>query len=281
MGGISGSCSIHSKEEEIFVKWHPAVYNRLNILILFMHSLISLKKSLVVISLLVFSFSATSVFAFDDVKNDSEYFTAISYLEAKGIVHGNADDGGFHPGINMNRAEFVKVLVGANYEQSEFSKYSNEKCFSDVKPGEWYTEYACFAKAKGIIDGYEDGSFRAGISINFAEASKVIVNAFGVEYFSSEVWYETYVEALESMNAVPVAITTLDSPVSREVMAELVYRLHANVSSKASTQMFCTKPGEGLGGVVPGNNAYCCAGSKPYIEDENEIGTRGVCKLIE
>ena len=245
-----------------------------------MKSFFNFKKSLMaVVAILVFSISATSVFAYWDVKEDSPYFDAITYLTAQGIVSGH-DDGGFHPWSNVNRAEFIKIVIGANFPESEFGKYKDEQCFPDVTPGYWYTAYACFAKAKGIVNGYEDGTFGGGLSINFAEASKMIVNAFGIETLPKQVWYEGYVEALESRNAVPVALTTFDSYVGREIMAEITYRLHAKVTTKPSTQALCKMKGENLGPWSPYNNSYCCDGLEPFLEKSNiddNIGAAPVC----
>lgn len=113
---------------------------------------------------------------FSDVDFSHKYALAIGYLKEWGILNGYSD-GSFQPEKEINRAELLKVLImAAGHSPSE--AYGN--CFPDVK-SEWFSPYVCFAKAKGWIDGYSDGSFKPGRSVSKAEALKMIFNTFEVE----------------------------------------------------------------------------------------------------
>lgn len=131
------------------------------------------------------------------------YEGAIDFLVEKGVVDGYAD-GSFRPEQAINRAEFVKIvteLQGLDSEKlqsSDSAFYKN--CFSDVG-GEWFAPFVCYGKKAGIVNGYDDGSFKPGQGISFVEALKVIYVAqdVNVEHRFSEVskqgeWYVPYLE---------------------------------------------------------------------------------------
>ena len=114
--------------------------------------------------------------AFSDITWTDDVFNAVSYLEDQNIVQGY-DDGTFRPDNTINRAEFTKLLIEAAYHD-EFDSYGDATCFDDVPAGEWYTKYICFANDMDIVEGYDDGNFEPDTTINFAEASKIIVLAY-------------------------------------------------------------------------------------------------------
>ncbi|MDX9970452.1 MAG: S-layer homology domain-containing protein [Candidatus Gracilibacteria bacterium] len=113
---------------------------------------------------------------FSDVEVSHKYALAISYLKEWGILNGYSD-GSFKPENEINRAELLKVLtLAAGHSPSE--AYGN--CFPDVKDG-WFAPYVCFARTKGWINGYADGTFKPSQSVSKAEALKMIFNAFEIE----------------------------------------------------------------------------------------------------
>ncbi len=130
------------------------------------------KISVLILTTFVFNlFSATS-FAFSDV-TDATQDEAVDYLEDEGIISGYPD-GTFKPNNSINRAELMKILVGAANASPDPSKYRN--CFPDVKT-EWFSPYVCYAKSQGWISGYPDGTFKPAQSVNRAEAMKMLINS--------------------------------------------------------------------------------------------------------
>ncbi len=111
---------------------------------------------------------------FNDVDITSSYHQAISYLKKNNIVGGYADQT-FKPNNELNRAELLKILVEAADNNPEAGQYKN--CFPDVKE-DWYARYVCFAKEKGWIEGYPDGSFKPDSFVNRAEAIKMLMGVF-------------------------------------------------------------------------------------------------------
>lgn len=163
--------------------------------------------------------------AFNDVDEEHANFEAIDYLKAEAIVQGY-DDGSFKAGNKINRAEFLKIVMEASgVEMNEASS-----CYKDVKKDAWYAAYICTATKKGFVQGYADGKFRPEQEINFAEASKIIVNGLGIKVDESEneTWYEQYVKALQDNSAIPDSIPAFDHFMNRGEMAEVIWRIKAN-----------------------------------------------------
>lgn len=120
--------------------------------------------------------AATGDAIFSDVSTTHENATAIAYFKQAGWISGY-EDGSFKPEALVNRAEFLTVL--ANILDVDFTGGVYENCFTDVK-NEWFAPFICYAKVKGWVGGYSDGSFKPGQTVNRAEAFKISVNAFGM-----------------------------------------------------------------------------------------------------
>jgi hypothetical protein len=130
--------------------------------------------SSIIISLLIFQ---NAVYAYSDVANGSLYFAAINYLTENGVVQGYSD-GTFKPFNPVNRVEFLKIVYLAQGLDAVIPETSSSSGFSDVDGTQWYAKYIAFAKQRGTIEGYPDGTFKPGNTINRAEATKIILNEF-------------------------------------------------------------------------------------------------------
>jgi S-layer homology domain len=153
-----------------------------------------------------------------------KYETAIWYVYNQGIV-GGYPDGSYQANRVINRAELLKIIVEAAYD-NEFESYGNASCFSDVPTGEWYTSYVCFAKSEGIVQGYADGSFKPAAEINFVEALKMAMVGFWHEYTTEgEPWYEIIVVTGADFNIIPVDIDSFFESFTRGQMADMITRI--------------------------------------------------------
>lgn len=56
---------------------------------------------------------------------------------------------------------------------------ASAKTFSDVPAVEWFYSYVTQLSEKGIVDGFEDGTFRPGGTVKYGEALKLILLAAG------------------------------------------------------------------------------------------------------
>lgn len=194
--------------------------------------------SLLVLASVLFPLSASAAiyegYPFPDVPSTHPNAEAITYVRTNGIVQGYAD-GSFHPDRRINRAEFTKIMVEAT-GSSSIDEYATGGCFTDVG-NEWFGRYVCYAKAHAIISGYGDGTFRPDQAINLSEAAKIMVNTFllpqgGVA--PGDPWYKRFVEGMEMRQAIPLTVHAFSQKITRGEMAEMVYRIRANITDKPS-----------------------------------------------
>jgi len=179
--------------------------------------------------------------AFSDVPASHSNVVAIEYVQSKGIVAGYPD-GTFRPDNTINRAELSKIIIEANFTETEIEDCISDNTedswsyvfFPDVKKGEWFDDYICIAKAEGIVAGYPDNTFQPANSVNFAEAAKIISGAFGFSTSSDEVWYKPFVEELGNRKAIPTTITSFDKNITRGEMAEMIWRIKTNNQNEES-----------------------------------------------
>lgn len=162
---------------------------------------------------------------YTDVNTSHKYSSAVYFISAEGIVEGYKD-GTYKPENPINRAELLKIIVAANYTDADYGKFGTESCFDDVKAGEWYTPYTCFAKDKGLIKGYEDNTFRPDKSVTFVEALKIVVEGYKFEYSrSAEPWYKNLVEEASVNNLIPLDISGFNDILNRGQMADMITRI--------------------------------------------------------
>ena len=99
-----------------------------------------------------------------------------------------------------------------------------EPDFSDLEEGAWYTPYVLRMAAQGVVNGFEDGSFRPGAEVLWGQALKLVVLAAG---FSAkkpgedEHWAEGYRAWAERRDWAVPETEALDEPILRAELAEL------------------------------------------------------------
>lgn len=166
---------------------------------------------------------------FPDIYPSHINVDAIDYLKDASIIEGYPD-GQYKPSLEINRAEFSKIVVGAVVDDPQ-----GANCFPDVKE-EWFARFVCEGKERGILEGYPDGTFKPAENINFSEAAKIIANAYGedAQDLEGERWFQEYVDALAEEKAIPFSIEFFDENITRDEMAEMIYRLRADVKNKAT-----------------------------------------------
>ena len=129
----------------------------------------------------------------------------------------------------------------------------------DVELSTWYAPYVCTAKARGMVSGYPNGTFKPSQSVSFVEAAKMLAVNFGLPVNQKEarwdlsgqeqqVWYLPYTYALARKDALAPSIFTYDQRITRGEMAEIVYRLSTDTTSHATV--------DPLSGVIGPSGAY-------------------------
>lgn len=163
---------------------------------------------------------------FADVPLDHENYNAIYYLKNTDVVQGdsgqNLDIPNYRPDDDVNRAEFLKIIMeGNDIEVSEPA----DPCFPDVPADEWYSKYVCTAENQGWVYGYPDGYFRPEKTINEVESLKILGEVLDwekPELPDDAEWYEPYLIPAQEMKIVPKEDIAVE--MTRGDMAELVYR---------------------------------------------------------
>ncbi|HEY3375706.1 MAG TPA: SpoIID/LytB domain-containing protein [Candidatus Aquicultor sp.] len=136
---------------------------------------------------------------FPDVSLGYWAFPQIEDLAAKNVI-GGYSDGRFKPTATVTRAEFAKMLcLALNIPTGGTST------FVDVN-GNWAESYISALVAKGITNGYSDGTFRPSALITRAEICTIIARAKTLTTGSkpasfpdiSSHWAETSIELVAS-----------------------------------------------------------------------------------
>lgn len=196
----------------------------------------------------------------------SDQYNAIIKLCEMGVLHGYPD-GTFKPKLPVNRAEFSKMLVKLA-ENEEIGKKFSEitipadidelvRKFQDLEREDqngadtWYLSYIGKLKEgvltldkdgneyfKGIIDGYPDGLFRPGKTINMAEMLKMIIQTFAeaAPDKKGDEWYMQYllpatgkIEPIWDVNKFRSATEDdAEMPVTRAMAAKAMYDAYLN-----------------------------------------------------
>jgi len=179
---------------------------------------------------------------FGDVSANHANAEAINAVQSLNIVGGYAD-GTFRPDSLVNRAELVKIIIGAQFSSEAIDQCAKKNTkpnwtymfFADVPIDAWFAKYICLGKMNGIIGGYPDGTFRPEQKVNFAEAAQIMSKWLRVNTSSDAVWYKPLVDKLGEKNAIPPTIKAFDQGLTRGEMAEMVYRLKSNITTKESS----------------------------------------------
>ncbi len=182
---------------------------------------------------------------FSDVPSTHPHERAITWMEEQGLVRGYGD-GTFAPEANVNRAEFVRFVVNAVGLRSRAqtclsdfrASYGPKAQFlRDVEPGSWYEPDVCVALEQGIVTGYDDKSFRPERSVSFVEAAAILSRAYGIVAGPTDdtsPWFRGSVEGLAQKNAIPLDVESFDQPITRGIVAEMLYRVGASVANLPS-----------------------------------------------
>jgi hypothetical protein len=140
--------------------------------------------------------------AFPDVPDDSTespytFYEQIVSLSENDIVSGY-EDGYFRPAYLVTRAQMAKFI-----RRAYFASETDTSCgaFPDVSSDNpFYTEVTTL-KCKGIIGGYEDGTFQPDALVTRAEAMKFVM--FGLREREGDMDYLAYTGSEERFSDVP------------------------------------------------------------------------------
>lgn len=168
---------------------------------------------------------------FSDITDDKIYSSAVKTLNLMGVINGY-EDGTFKPDQNVTRAEFTAMLMRTLKLGSAGSKSAAELPFTDIDDNDssinWAIPNINTAYGMGVINGYEDGTFRPTANVAYEEAVKMIVCTLG---YGADVdvsvtpWYSNYITIATQIGATKTAskIGSAETPASRACIAQLLY----------------------------------------------------------
>ncbi|MDA1061028.1 MAG: S-layer homology domain-containing protein, partial [bacterium] len=162
--------------------------------------------------------------SFSDVTSANQYSIAIGVLSNSGIVHGYPD-GTFKPNNQVNRAEFLKMLLSLVY--TDIPVGGQECGFPDVKEDDWFSSYVCFGKLEGLVQGHPDGRFKPYEPVNLVEALTLISRVYdwNIDVTDGGVWYQSVVLLAQERSLVPMFVNSFDQPLTRGAVSDLLARL--------------------------------------------------------
>ncbi len=181
--------------------------------------------------------SATAADYFTDVTGEEPWYDAVAALYDYGVLNG-VSEGVLAADSTMTRAQAAIVLCRLfGLTEAEGSGY-----FTDVEDGHWYTEMVNAACENGLIQGFEDGTFRPADTMSRQDFAVVLYNIFQmIGYGYEDLWAfdlgaadaaEISDYALEAVSwGVQNAYITLDEnsnlrptdELTRAEMAEMIY----------------------------------------------------------
>ena len=148
---------------------------------------------------------------FADVPDDAWYAKAVGALASMQVITG-FPDGGFKPGSNITRAEFVTMLT--RFMDAPVSAQTAR--FDDVAAGHWASAFIEAAAAKGWVMGYGDGTFKPDDEITRAEAVTATNKAVG--RFPDKAFIDNH----------PQLLRFTDVPVSHWAFYEIMEAYHSH-----------------------------------------------------
>lgn len=168
----------------------------------------------------------TSFAAFSDVDDNNRYKEAITALSTLSVIDGY-EDGTFKPDGAITRAEFTKLIVFMLGLQSiEYTSYT----FEDVDPTHWARNFIQTGYDRGIIAGFDDGTFKSEEPVTYAQALKMVVCTLGYEQMAmlrtptGDDWANLYIQQANDLGLTKnVANQAQYEGASRAVVAQVLY----------------------------------------------------------
>ncbi|MFC4803925.1 S-layer homology domain-containing protein [Filifactor villosus] len=160
----------------------------------------------------------------------------VQYLLSQGWISGRSD-GDLSLNSSITRAEAVKVIMSMLGLDKDAGKNNLKKSsFSDVPVKHWANGYIVEAVRRGIISGYDNGTFRPEGKITYAEIISVLAALHPEEnkVKASGHWAESAISFARSKNILDgVSLTryNYDESAKRGAVFEMIYNLSTVLSS--------------------------------------------------
>ncbi len=186
--------------------------------------------TVVTVVMLMTSLTVPSFAAFTDLKEGTNSYKAVSVLNMLGIINGYDEGNGnfsFKPENNVTRAEFTAMLLRTRGMGNVGSTSLENPPFPDVTTSDvsWAIGNIRTARELGIINGYDDGTFKPNNNVLYEEAIKMIVCALGYGDMGTDgaFWYSKYLMTATSLGFTEGAGGAISVPATRATIANMLY----------------------------------------------------------
>lgn len=122
---------------------------------------------------------------FIDVPTTEWFFDSMDQAVSAGLFNGTAQYV-YEPQTSMTRAMFVTTLYRM-MDGKSFTENAKKLTFTDVEKDSWYEKAVFWAAENGIVNGYEDGSFRPNLKINREEMCVMLDRLFSLMHLKESV----------------------------------------------------------------------------------------------
>lgn len=113
----------------------------------------------------------TDSLPFTDVASNDWFYPAVQYVYENSIMNGTSATT-FAPNATVERSQVVQMLYNLEGQPT----VTGNSGFSDIKSGDWYSKAVIWAERTGVVDGYEDNTFRPGKSVSREEFAQMLYN---------------------------------------------------------------------------------------------------------
>ena len=117
----------------------------------------------------VFTAAEVEGLPFTDVTSGDWFYDAVAYVYDKGMMEGTTDTT-FAPTMNLTRSMIAQVL----YNLEERPEAPGAAGFPDVAAGAWYADAVNWAAARGIVKGYDTGTFGPEDSVTREQLAAIL-----------------------------------------------------------------------------------------------------------
>ena len=118
---------------------------------------------------------------FRDVSKADSFYRTVRFAYSHGLINGTSPDK-FSPTATLSRGMLVTILWRLAQQPTVSSQLSkggdlsadNSQLFPDVAAGQWYSDAIAWAAANGIVNGFDDGTFRPDAEITLEQLAAIL-----------------------------------------------------------------------------------------------------------
>lgn len=113
--------------------------------------------------------------SFSDVPAGAWYAGAVSDLVDQGVIQGTSSTT-FSPNKSLTRGAFVTMLAKTVLSEGDLRQYEFQGRFRDVSQRHWANRYVNWASETGVVNGFEDKTFRPDRAVSRQDMAKMVVS---------------------------------------------------------------------------------------------------------